>query len=136
MEGLQAREVERDCVCAIEGWFRTDGWGWGRADEPCGRGAVWGNEGGAADGGYSCGVRCILSVPGRSRSYREGWCNGDHSAGRIGSRRGSGRGGKPAGYRYGYDGVATLQARIKQTQSREFGAIIASKFGRLESKDE
>ena len=65
----------------------------------------------------------------------QGGRDGDDSAGRVGSRRGSGRGGQPAGYRYGNDGVATLSARIGRCSPRNW-AITESKFCRLQSKDE
>ena len=134
VEGVQAREVERDFVRASEGRLRTDGRGGRRTDEPRGCGAVWGDEGGVAAGGYRRGVGCVLPLSGWRGSDCQGGRDSDYSAGRVGSRRRSGRGGESVGYRYGNDGVATLQARIGRCGPRNW-AITESEFLRRMSKD-
>ena len=92
VEGLQAREVERDSVCPR--W--ADGGSRRGTDEPRGFMQDRSDEGAVAVEGDGGGLRCVLSVSG----WRGGDCQGgldrDYSARRFGARSGGDRGGGPA----------------------------------------
>src|SRR5579864_4332966 len=92
MESVQAREVERDLICAR--W--ADGGRRCRADEPRRLVQNRRDEGAAAAEGDRRGFRRVLPVSRRRGRDREGGSNGDHPAGRISARSGGDRSGGPA----------------------------------------
>ena len=81
--GVQAREVERNCVCAALRRAGTDGRHRRRADVAGGRGSLWRDEGGAAAKRISSSVRCLLSISGRSPGGGSRGGDGGDSAWRL-----------------------------------------------------
>ena len=113
---VQAREVERDCLCAR----RADPGRRRGADEPRGRGQVWRDEGGAAAEGLRGGFGRVLSLPRRAGGGGAGRRDGGDPAGRVGARRGSDCGGRQAGHGDGFHGDTALPALICTLAKRQF----------------
>ena len=93
LEGLQAREVERDCLCPR----RTDGRRRRRTDEPRGFLQDRRHEGGAAAEGNGRRLGRFFPVPRRSGRNRQGRRHCNYPAGRIGARPGGNRSRRPPG---------------------------------------
>ncbi len=112
VEGVQAREVERDRLCAPGRWIRPDSRRRRRPDEQGGCSALRGHEGCSAAGANGGGLGCVFPLPGWRGNDRQGRGDGDHSAWRVckGSRGGGSR--QSARYCNGNDRVASLPARV------------------------